>query len=396
MKDYIQLLKNKNMALIFWGQWVSNIGSNINILGLSWFILNFNGKVSDLAALMFFRFLPSIVIGPLAGTIADRMNKKLIIVLSDILQGVLSFMLIFSKDIASIYIIVALQSVISVFFSPAIRSLYPQIVEKKDLGTANALNAISFRVSMLAGPLFGGVLIGSLGVSSVFIINGISFLISAFSEMFIVYEDVSKHKEPSHLLKDFKEGFSYIVGHEKIKYVILFFAAMSITGGGWRTLYTSLLKLELEVSPEQFGFMTAVMGGGSIVGAFIVGKVQKNRSSLHIMVYGSLFYTLTYLFMGIHFNLMALAVIFVLCGIFATFVNIGYDVYLQSEVEPAFLGRVFSLDIAIGNTILLVSLLVTGQLGNWILPSHLLFYYALASLVILIYFILRGKKKHFL
>jgi predicted MFS family arabinose efflux permease len=396
MRDYIRLLKNKNMALIFYGQWVSNMGSSINILGLSWFILNFNGKVSDLAALLFFRFLPSILVGPLAGTLVDRMNKKMIIVFSDIVNGILSFLLILSKDISSIYLIVTLQSVIHVFFSPAIRSLYPQIVEKKDLATANALNAISFRVSMLAGPLVGGLLLGSLGVTIIFFINGLSFLISALSELFITYEDTNKDKEKSHIMSDFKDGFRYIMAHKKIKFVILFFAFMSLTGGGWRTLYTSLLKLELQVSPYDFGLITALMGCGSIIGAFIVARVQKKKSPISVMMYGSLLYAITYLLMGLTRSLLILSVVFVTCGIFAAFVNIGYDVYLQTEVDKDYLGRVFSLDIAIGNFVLVLSLLLTGFIGNIFLPSLLLRVYAGISLTLVSLFMIKGKKEKFI
>lgn len=393
MRDYIRLLKNKNMALIFYGQWVSNMGSSINILGLSWFILNFNGKASDLAALLFFRFLPSILVGPLAGTFVDRMNKKMIIVFSDILNGILSFMLILSKDITSIYLIVTLQSVINVFFSPAIRSLYPQIVEKKDLARANALNAISFRVSMLAGPLVGGLLLGSLGVTIIFFINGLSFLISAFSELFITYEDINKDKEKSHIMSDFKDGFTYIRSHKKIKFVIIFFAFMSLTGGGWRTLYTSLLKLELQVTPYEFGLITALMGCGSILGAFLVAKIQKKSAPIQVMMYGSLLYAITYLIMGFATTLIILSLVFIFCGIFAAFINIGCDVYLQTEVDRDYLGRVFSLDIAIGNLVLVISLLLTGFLGNLYLPSLLLKAYAGLTLLILSLFIMTGKNK---
>lgn len=392
MNQYIQLLKNKNLALIFWGQWVSNLGSNINILGLSWFILSFNGKISDLAILLMFRFLPSVIIGPIAGTIVDRLKKKNIIIVSDVLQGVLSMLLIITKELSLIYLIVFAQSVISVFFSPAIRSLLPQIVEKKDLPTANALNAISYRVSMLAGPLFGGLLLGATGVKMVFLINGLSFLISATSECFITYEDTSvkRGKIETTLIQDMKEALNYILNHNRIRFVIVFFSIMSITGGGWRALYTGLLNLELSATPELYGSLTAVMGVGSIVGALIVGRLSHKVSPLSIIVYGFMCYAFSYLLMGSFSSTIMLTGIFFVCGTFAAFVNVGYDIYLQTYIEPVFMGRVFSFDIAIGNIVFLLSLTLTGFLSSYYLPSVLLKAFAwvtiILNLVAIIYF----------
>lgn len=394
MKDYLRLLRNKNLALIFWGQWVSNLGSNINILGLSWFILSFNGKISDLAILLMFRFLPSVLIGPIAGAIVDRVKKKNIIVISDILQGILSILLIFTKDLSLIYFIVFIQSIISVFFGPAMRSLIPQIVDKSDLPTANALNAISFRVSMLAGPLFGGLILGVTSVKMVFLINGLSFIISAITELFINYEDTSVkrgHIETS-LIQDLKEGFTYMVGHQRIRFVIVFFSIMSITGGGWRTLYTSFINLELMSTPQTFGLLTAIMGIGSILGAILVGRLSKSVSSLAIIVYGFMFYAISYLLMGSFSNIIILTGIFFICGTFASFVNVGYDIYLQTYIEPAYMGRVFSLDIAIGNVVFLCSLTLTGILGSYYLPSFLLRSFAWITIVFNIIAIVYYKK----
>lgn len=321
MKQYIELLKNKNLALIFWGQWISNLGNSINTLGLSWFILNFNGQISDLSILLLFKFLPSVIIGPIAGTIVDRIPKKIVIILSDIIQGFLSLLLIVSNTLPLIYCIVFLQSVVSVFFSPAIRSLLPQIVDKEDLPTANALNGISNRVSMLAGPMIGGLLLGFADARLLFLINGISFFCSAFSEAFIKYEDISskQDKVKTTLIQDFKAGFDYILRKKMILFVITFFAVMSLTGGGWRTLYTSYLKLELKVIPQVFGILMTTMGTGSLMGAFIVGKINNKVSSLSMMLFGFLFYAISFILMGWLSNVLVLGLIFFLCGTFLQF-----------------------------------------------------------------------------
>jgi len=356
----------------------------MNTLGLSWFILNFNGRLSDLGIMLMMRIIPSAVIGPIAGTLVDRMKKKSVIVAADLLLGLLSIGLILANNLPQVYTIVFVQSVLSAFFRPAIRSLFPLIVEKENLTAANALNGISYRVSSLIGPAIGGLIIGVLGVPMLFILNGISFIISAISETFIQYEDTSlKHKKADNsLLQDFKDGFDYIRQHQSVRFVILFFAILSLTGGGWRVLYTAYIKLELALTPALFGILSSAMGIGAVLGAMIVGKLAKKTSSLLLITYGFLLYSASYLLMGMFNHIFLLVPIFLACGALGSIVNVAYDVFLQGNVEPQFMGRVFSFDIAVGDVILLLSLHATGVLGDYFQPSSLLVSYGIVSILL--------------
>lgn len=359
------MLKNKNFSLLFWGQTVSEIGSYINYIGLTWLVLNATGEILKLSMLMVFLKLPSIIIGPLAGVWVDRWNKKAIIITSDIIRGVLSILLVFTGNINFIFLIVLTQGIFDAFFSPAIRSIVPRIVDKEELMTANSMTTSVNQLATLIGPAIGGVLVGLFGSYIVFIINGVSFLISAIFEMFIKIpkaEKVEGVKENT-FKEDLIEGFSYISKSKSIKFIIVFFAIASLPFGAVPVLNVAHIN-SLGFSAEAYGLVTAIFSAGLLTGALLIGSLDNKMKEINMIVFGIGGFGISYILFAV-FKYLFLMVIFVfICGIFMSMVNIAYGVYLQKNVEASKLGRVFSIDIAIGNVILLASMLLTGFLAD--------------------------------
>ncbi|SCY99997.1 MFS transporter [Alkaliphilus peptidifermentans] len=365
MSKYIKMLRNKNFSLLFWGQGVSEIGSFINYIGLTWLVLNATGEILKLSMLLIFLKLPSIIIGPLAGVWVDRWNKKMIIISSDIIRGILSILLVFTGNINIIYLIVLTQGIFDVFFSPAIRSLVPKLVNKEDLMTANSMTTSVNQLATLIGPAIGGVLVGLFGTYIVFIVNGISFLISALFEMFITIpkEEKSECIKSNSFKEDLVEGFNYISKSKLISFIIIFFAIASLPFGAIPILNIAHIQ-SLGFSPETYGFITAVFSLGLLSGALLIGALDNKLNEVTMIVLGIGGFGISYIsFAMLNYLLLMIAFVFI-CGIFLSMVNIAYGVYLQKNVEASKLGRVFSIDMAIGNIILLLSMVFTGLLAD--------------------------------
>ncbi|WP_250674694.1 MFS transporter [Paraclostridium ghonii] len=374
MKEYLRILKNRNFTLLFLGQWVSSLGSSINYIGITWIVMKLTNQISDLGNVLILMKVPTIIIGPFAGVWVDRLNKKHIIIFCDLIRGILSLTLLFSVKVKIIYVVILIQSIFDVFFNPALYGLTPQIVKKEELVSANALIVMAGKISLLIGPCIAGVLIAKFGVSSVFLINGISFIISGISEMFINY----KHKkingievEKEKFFVSFKDGIEYILRKPLIQFVIIFFATTSIAFGSFNMLYTSYLTEELSFNAQAYGWAMTVFGVGSLVGSFLIGKVSVKLPELKIIVVGMGLYGMNHVIFSMCNGKIAILIAFACCGLIAAIINIAYGVYLQKYVDVEKLGRVFSIDLAIGNLILILSMGITGFLGD-LIPIHII------------------------
>lgn len=189
-----QKLLNKNFFLLWQGQAVSKLGSQVFSIAMILWIIEVTGSATIMSLIMMLSTIPALVLGPIAGAYADRHSRRLIIVFSDLLNGLamVSFAAIvyFFPEKTKLNIIWLFAtsiwvSVVNSFFFPAISASIPEIVPQKKLTGANTLSQTSLQISILVGQGLGGVFYKLLGGPVIFLLNGISYLFSATSESFI-------------------------------------------------------------------------------------------------------------------------------------------------------------------------------------------------------------------
>jgi predicted MFS family arabinose efflux permease len=192
---------------------------------------------------------------------------------------------------SSIYVLALLMSTVNMFFSPAIRTGIPRLVAREKLQTANALYSVTFYTAQLAGPALGGALVGVFGIQSAFILNGVSFLVSAFTEAFI-------HIPPSkaegmtgagQMLRDFIEGFAYIRQKPVVRFVIVFLALTTLPAVGLSIASLVVLREVFGFSEAQYGVLMTINGAGLLAGSMVVGQL-KRVSEIPQMVAGTAVY----------------------------------------------------------------------------------------------------------
>ena len=181
---------NRNFFMLLSGQFVSQIGDKLHMIALSFWVLKTTGSSAKMGAVLAASLIPSLVIGFFSGAFIDRYNRKNIIIGTDLLRGLILalFAVLFYFELINFYMILAMQMLLSVnaaFFDPAIPSVIPQIVDEKDLAAANSKHQFVNGFSTIAGAFIGGIFISMFGYLWVFVVNAISFLLSAFFECFI-------------------------------------------------------------------------------------------------------------------------------------------------------------------------------------------------------------------
>lgn len=292
----INLLKDKNFSLLMFGKITSLIGSYMQSFALSLFVLNTTGSASKFASILAVALIPELILAPFAGVIVDWFDRKKILIALDLASGgvVTIFAIIYfvsgEMPLIYIYILVITLSLISTIDNPTLQTIIPTITKKKDLVEANALNSLLMSIGNVISPAIAAVVYGGFGLEAVFIVNSISFFISAISEYFLVIPKNIKEKGQLSLnsfIIEFKEGVGFIRKRKDIINIISLAMILNFAFGAFTIGSTYISKMILKVSDFQYGIVDSIGVIGTIVSSFFVGWLSK-KNSVGKNIYSSL------------------------------------------------------------------------------------------------------------
>jgi len=293
-----KLLRNKDFTLLILGKFVSLIGSVMQSFALSLYVLKITGSGSAFASVMAVSILPKLILGPICGVFADWFDRKKIIVYLDFLSGVLvlglyAISITIGVQLIHIYIMVIVMSIISSLFNPAISSAIPSIMKKEELIDANSLNSMTMTIGNLMGPILAGIIYGVFGLPFTLLLNGISFILSAVSELFINLPNNNCQKKDfsyRKFTKDFGEGIRYIRSKSILsKLLICAFVINFAFNPMFSIGLTFISKMILRVGDFQYGVLQTVVVAGSLIGTLMAGKISRKFKLTKIFYSGILF-----------------------------------------------------------------------------------------------------------
>ncbi|HTF37643.1 MAG TPA: MFS transporter, partial [Blastocatellia bacterium] len=284
---YIQLLRsNHDFRRLFIGQLVSQTGDWFNSVALFTLLLSLTGSGEAVGYILIIKLLPSFFAGPLAGVVADRFNRKTIMIVADIIRGflVLGFLLVQRPEqVWLVYAIAALEVVVSTFFDPAKSAAIPNIVSREELIPANALSAASWSVTLALGAALGGVVTDAFGRNTAFVIDSVSFFVSAaFIWAVRARLTAARPARGGHLsvadatgVTDFIEGARYLRSNPRVMALLLVKSGWGM-GGGVLLLLTIYGKQIFPLGRDgaaSIGLLYAARGLGALVGPMIAGVI---------------------------------------------------------------------------------------------------------------------------
>src|SRR2546429_8476341 len=180
---YLELLRgNRSFRMLWLGQVVSQMGDWFDTIAVYTIALTLTGSGRAVALIMVARFLPSVVMGPLSGVVADRFSRRAIMITADILRAVvvLGFLFVRRPDQMWLgYVLTVFQLSFSAFFEPAKTAAIPSIVSDRELVPANAIAAVTWSVMLTLGAAIGGFVTGLFGTNAAFIFDSLTFVASA-------------------------------------------------------------------------------------------------------------------------------------------------------------------------------------------------------------------------
>jgi MFS family permease len=180
---YLDLLtRNRGFRRLFVGQLISQAGDWFNTVAILTLLLSLTGSGESVALVLILKLLPTFFLGPIAGVAADRFSRKTIMIGADVIRGftVLGLLLVRRPDqIWIIYVLTTLEITFATFFEPAKSAAIPSLVDTRDLVPANTLSGASWSVTLALGAALGGAVTNLFGRDAAFVIDSISFFVSA-------------------------------------------------------------------------------------------------------------------------------------------------------------------------------------------------------------------------
>lgn len=282
-------LFNKDFILVLIGQIISLFGNSILRFALPLYMLNITKSASLFGIVSACSFISMIFATPIGGLIADRINKRNIMVFLDFLTALITCisMLLIGKVNLVILILICLILLYSIqgIYQPTVQASIPFLVSSNDIIQANASINLVASLANLIGPVIGGILFGFWGIIPILYISGLCFFAAAIMEMFINIPSVKKYKDTKFLcsiLTDMKDSFTFMIHHRpeilKMSFIISIFNLILSACAmiGLPIVITQNLGLSLETANRLYGYVEGAMGAGSLIGGILAGVLAKN------------------------------------------------------------------------------------------------------------------------
>jgi MFS family permease len=379
MSDSPKKLWNKNFILLVQGRFVSLFGSVLFSVALGFWVLDKTGSGTLMGTIMAASALPRILISPFVGPWVDRWRKNRILVWSDLVNGIIvlaATVIIYMNllEVWMVFIVAIVSGIASAFFSPASTAIVPDLVPPEKMTNAGSVNSmINSATEILATPA-GGFLYTAFGAPLLFLLNGVSYILSAISEMFIkvkphVHDDAADYS----CWKDFKDGIRYTMSNIGIRNFFLLAAFMNfMLNAAIITLMPYFQRTE-GLGPEKYGFAMSVFTVGMFFGGFVMSLLKvTNKNRLVIEVAGITISLVTFA-VSLLFGYTWTLILFFIGGFMIVVVNVIIGAVLQLVIEPTKRGKFFAFSSSISAGLTPLGMALGGIISdNFAIPYVML------------------------
>lgn len=356
-------LHQRNFTLIWCGLIVSNMGTWMQSVAQSWLIYKLTGNNPLYLGWLGLSFaIPMMLVPPLGGALADRMNRiKLLYITqtSALLLAVLLAVLTWTGAIQPIYILITtfLGSLLLAFDNPTRHSLIPELVPREVLLNALSLNSATYNGAALVGPALAGVLLNVVGAGWLFMINALSYL-AVLGALFAMRDPPARTRRATSLRDALFGGFIYIARHRTILVLLVLSALAALFGRSYQQLLPVFADDIWHAGSSGYGALLSAAGAGALLGAFAMASTRDLRRQGRVLVISGLIFCLALAGFALSpwfwLGIMLLVVVGCASTVFTTMIATVIQLRVPGELR----GRVMSL-----YAITLIGLPSLGALG---------------------------------
>jgi MFS family permease len=347
--ESLRAFQHRNYRLFYMGQSISLIGTWMQTIAQAWLVLQLTDSEAALGVVTMLQFLPIMLFVLFAGVIADRVHKRNFLLLTQsvaLAQAAILAVLVFTDTVElwHVYVLALMLGLANAFDMPARQAFAIEMVGRKDLINAVALNSGMFNAGRLIGPGIGGFLIAAFGVEAVFTLNALSFVPVMWSLLAIHDSELFKSDKPrtsASPLADLREGISYALRTPAITLVIILVAMIGMFGYNFTVMIPLLTDFVLHEGAVYLGFLTAAVGAGSLVAALsLAGRKKATRYQMFV---GALVFSAALVVVALSTNVYVTLVALTIMGAAGTIFATTANTSLQIATPDKLRGRVVSL-----------------------------------------------------
>lgn len=348
------VLRQRNYALLWSSQLISQIGNWALIAALPFFVFQLTGSVLATGIMFIVEVIPPILLGSLAGVFVDRWDRRWTMIGTNIARGMLLLLLLTfrsTEQVWVVYVVAFFESVASLFFGPANNALLPQLVSEDDLVTANSLDALGENVARILGPALGGALLATLGLTAVALIDTASYLIGGVLIYFIrvaasdveptLETDRSVRTEWVAFWREWMAGLRLVLRHRPLSYAFLATGIALIGDSIVTVLLVVFVQDVVGVGAREFGWILTARGIGGVLGGLIVARVGSGLKPKNLISFGMAGSGAVLFLMLLFPILPAVLAAAAAVGLPVMAWMIASQTWLQTHADDEYRGRVF-------------------------------------------------------
>jgi NRE family putative nickel resistance protein-like MFS transporter len=363
-----QPLKNRRFARLYAAQTINLIGDALTWLGLALLAFELAGNQAGLilSGALTLRVTAYVVLSPLAGAIADRVDRKLIMVITHVARMGIVCLLPFVTQAWQLYVIVLALNIFSAFFTPTYTATIPLVATQAEYPQAIALSSATYQLLGVLGPGLAGSLAAFVGIRQVFFLNGITFLIAAIliitlPGQLMVAQCPQEARAVRRTLQDIRLGTTCLMSDPLIRYALTMQLVAAITGAAILVNTVGYVQGNLQLGKLEYGWVMAAFGIGATLASIALGTVNHRQKQTVLTALGAALITLALLPAN---WVSGLLLLWVVAGVGKTLVNVPTQTLIAERVAVDIQGRVYGAHFAWSHLWWAFSYPLAGWMGS--------------------------------
>ena len=371
-------LRSRSFAVLWVAQTLSRVGDRIYLIALAWWVVATTGSATAMGLVLLANLVPTLGLVLVGGVAVDRLPRARLMLLSDLVRGALvsAAALIAALgrlDLLGLVVLSASFGMVDAFFDPAYTAIVPQLVGPELRPSANSLTELSRRLSRLAGPAIGAIIVALAGVPAAFAVDGATFAASAVGMLVVARRGstvAAREEASAGPLHDLRQGFGAVAAVPWLWVTILVAAVTNVTlASPLEAVMPLLVTDHLGGGVALLGALDALSGVGAVAAAIYLGRKARFRRR-GLLVYGSwILCALAVACLGLPVPLVAAGLLMALIGACLTTLGLVWTNTLQEMIPEGLLGRVASIDILGSAAFVPMGFILTGAMADSVGPA---------------------------
>ena len=342
--------RHRNYRILFPANTISNIGSWAQRVAQDWLVLELTHSGTYLGIVTAIQFTPVLFFSMHGGALADRFNKRKLLMGTNALGAFSALMLgalVMSNHIVlwHVFVLAAVLGISTALDAPVRQAFAAEIVGHDDLPNAVSLNSANFNAGRLVGPALSGLLIAAFGTGPSFIVNGISYLF-AIGALMAMNEKEFFHQDHPKSMTNVREGMRYALARPDIYVVMLIVFFMGTFGLNFQIFNALMATKEFGKGPASYGLLGTFIAIGSFSGAIASARLERFRKTRFVIL-GSGAFSITIIVLSLMPTYTSYAIFLPFCGVTALTTMITANSIVQVNSDQAIRGRVMGIYLLI-------------------------------------------------